>query len=129
MKLTNRIKGWTYKPEPKQYTPGRELVTKTVIDEYGKSMQIVTYEEEQPISPLLKVSDYSLMAQIANGTFANQEQPINTGYDRLDTERLDAMMLELQEMKSHAEAQAAYERSKQQREQTTVNNQTSTADV
>lgn len=129
MKLTNRIKGWTYKPEKPVHPEGREMVTKTITDENGKTKQVVTYEQEQPISETLRVSDYSLQNQLANGTYLNQEMPKNTGYDRLDTTRLDEMMNEIAEMKAHAEAQAKYEESRQQREQTKVNNTTSTAEV
>lgn len=99
MKLTNRVLGWTRKGEPREKVIGRTMTTKPTGE--------VVFEEEQPISKAIRVEDYSLNAQLRNGTFANKEMP--TYFENNTLNAADNIEGKIQD----AEAQIKYEQAKQ----------------
>lgn len=112
MKLTSRMRGWTYKPTPRKPIIGR-TEQKVQTD---KGTQIV-FVEEKPIDPSLKVSDYSLRTQLENGVFANKDMGVYMAPSKLDIENLQGQLDNLAQRINYEQAKAQNE--KKEKEQPT----------
>lgn len=108
MKQTNRIKGELEVKYNRTYKPGKVMKTTPTGN--------IEFVDEEPISPALKVSDFSLRTQLQNGTFANVDMGTFAKPDKLDTANIEAAMVGVEQEIQYQKAKTA---NKTKEEQTT----------
>lgn len=124
-KLTSRVRGMQQPILGHVQLPG-----KIMVEEKTTEGSIITFKDEEPISPALKVEDYELKTQLENGTFLNKEMPAYIKNDKLDVEEIERQITQINDSityeKAKQEALSKQEETKKQ--QTTEINYTTTTE-